>query len=80
MYYGAMSRKTPEFGKLDLDIYTVTEVSVRLGTKKATIYQAIKDGKLRAIDFGGSSGFRIRKDALLEWLDSRTVHPRAAEE
>lgn len=73
-----MSKKGPEFGRLDLDLYTVVEAAVRIGVNKRTIYDAIKTGHLRAMNFGGSSGIRIRKEALVEWMESPAISALAS--
>ena len=63
-----VSKHHVAFGILDLDLYTVDDISKRVGIKRATVYEAIKAGRLKAANFGGSSGYRIRKTALISWL------------
>lgn len=64
------------YGKLDLDVYSVKDLAGRLGVKLDTIHNAIKRGDLAALNLGGSAGFRIYKDAVTAWLSGGGI-PRA---
>ena len=68
---GRPSRSSPNFGHLDKDVYTATELHERLGIKKDTLLEYIRDGELPAANFGGSTGFRILHEDVMEWLRKR---------
>lgn len=57
-------------GKLDLDIYNLTDLCRRLDLHRVTLMKAIKDEKLRAIPLGGPAGFRVFHDDVIDWLES----------
>jgi len=58
-----------EQGKLDRDIYRVSELTVILGLNRDTIHRAIRTGDLPAINFGGSSGNRVLHVDVVAWLE-----------
>jgi excisionase family DNA binding protein len=58
-------------GKLDLDVYTVSDLHERLGFKRQTIQKWIRDGQLRAVNFGGSAGNIVMKEWLMEFINKR---------
>ena len=60
-------------GKLDLDVYTVADVRDRLSLKKETVQAAIRAGALRAVNFGGSAGYRILHADLMQWLETKRL-------
>lgn len=68
--------RSPHYGKLDLDVYSVTDVQERLGLRRQTIQKAIRAGELRSTDFGGSRGYLILKDDLVSWIRTRPARKR----
>lgn len=52
-------------------IYTLTEIIEALGVTRRTLYNWIKDGKIKAIKIGNR--WRITEDALQEFLEKGTA-------
>lgn len=48
-------------------IYTVEEVAALMKSSRSTVYEMIKTGRLRAVDFGG---YRITESALEEAIEN----------
>jgi hypothetical protein len=62
-------RLHPNYGRLDLDVYSPKDIAERLGSTQAEILKQIKDHKLKAKRFGGPMGYKITKGDLLSWLN-----------
>jgi excisionase family DNA binding protein len=62
-------KSSPSYGLLDLDIYTVKDIAARLGVNKSVVLGAIHRKKLVASYMGGPAGYRVRHQALLNWLE-----------
>lgn len=60
-------------GKMDIEFYTIKEVSKLLNLSKQTILNRIKDGRLKAVRFGD---WRILKSDLLQAIDKERNTPR----
>lgn len=61
---------SPRRGMLDLDIYTMDDLAERLDLTKATIKAHVKRGALKAVKFGGPTGFRFLRHDVYAWLIS----------
>ena len=54
----------------DLEVYTLEEITELLQVTRRTIYNWIKDGKLKAFKVG--RGWRVTKEALEEFTKTGT--------
>ena len=78
-YDGAVPRpKNPpqrveDIGRLDRDVYSTLDLAWRMQVNKETVQDWIRDpdDPLPAIYLGGSAGYRIRHDDLIQWLQRR---------
>ena len=61
---------SPKRGMLDLDVYTMDDLAERLDLTKFTIKSHVKRGALKAVRFGGATGFRFLRHDVYEWLIS----------
>lgn len=63
----------------DLNLITVADLAKRIGRPAPYIYEEIKSGRIRAIDFSPEGSQRptlkIPQDAIEPWLDSLTYNP-----
>ena len=63
-------------GRLDLDIYSINDLCVRLDLHYLTLQKAVKSQALRAIKFGNPAGFRFLHEDVIDWLDSLATKER----
>jgi excisionase family DNA binding protein len=63
-------RKSPNYGILNQDVYSVADIAGAIGVHTSTILEHIKSGNLKARNFGGPTGYRLTKDNIINWLEN----------
>ncbi len=64
---------------MEEELLTVDQVAKQVGVHPQTVRTWIKDGELRALRFGGRTGYKIERGDLREFWESRkTVTKKAA--
>jgi len=58
----------------DIEVYTLKEIEDLLQVTRRTLYNWIKDGKLKAFRVG--RGWRVTKEALEEFTQTGTGHEK----
>lgn len=55
-------------------LYTTKEVSEILGVTEYTVRKKIRDGELPAKTFPGHAGYRIKQEALRDYINLHSIH------